>query len=326
MHKIFTSIILTSVIYCLIATCLIFLPFERNQSDQGLDFEVLSQQEYPLNTIKERHYTARDSSQLFYRYIEGDSDISIILLHGSGTEGRYLVPLAQELSAESGVTIIIPDLRGHGRSQGSTPGDVKYLGQLEHDLEDLIVQIKSTLPNSRILVGGHSSGGGLVIKFGGNSLSKFDGAVLLAPYLGYQSPTVRPDSGGWVQVAKLRYVGLAMLNNIGVKLFNHYPVLFFNRPARFSDEWQLDSYSYRLNESLSPQSYESDLTAFKNPILLLIGEQDEAFYPQVYQQVLEENAPHTEFHILANTQHLNLPSSREAALLISQWLNKTYKK
>jgi hypothetical protein len=41
---------------------------------------------------------------------------------------------------------------------------------------------------------------------------------------------------------------------------------------------------------------------------------DEAFFP------------HAECHILANPQHLNLPSSCEAALLISQWLNNTYNK
>jgi alpha-beta hydrolase superfamily lysophospholipase len=175
-------------------------------------------------------------------------------------------------------------------------------------------------------LGGHSSGGGLAVKYGGNSLSQFDGAFLLAPYLGYQAPTVRPNSGGWVQVAQLRYAGLAMLNNIGIKFLNNYPVLFFNRPAEVTGELQLESYSYQLNESFSPQSYAADLSNYKSPMLLLVGELDEAFYPNEFKKVLEINAPHTEFHLLKKTKHLDLPFSEEAAKLINMWLVKTFNK
>lgn len=127
-----------------------------------------------------------------------------------------------------------------------------------------------------------------------------------------------------MQVAELRYAGLAMLNNIGIKFLNNYPVLFFNRPPKVTDELQLESYSYQLNESFSPQSYAADLSSYKSPMLLLVGELDEAFYPNEYKKVLEINAPHTEFYILKSTKHLDLPSSEEAAKLIKIWLGKTY--
>lgn len=291
-----------------------------------MDFEVLNQEDLLLGQIKESHYTARDKSELFYRTIEGSSDITIILLHGSGAEGRYLVPLATRLNRSSSVSVIIPDLRGHGRSRSSSSrsGNIDYLGQFEHDLEDLLNHLKSSNPNVKILLGGHSSGGGLVVKYGGNSLSQFDGAILLAPYLGYKAPTVRPNSGGWVQVAALRYAGLSMLNSIGIKFLNSYPVLFFNRPAEITDELQLDSYSYRLNESFSPKKYDTDLSTYKKPMLLLVGENDEAFYPEAFQKILESNAPDTEFHIMEKTQHLNLPSDDQTAVLISRWIKKSY--
>lgn len=70
-----------------------------------------------------------------------------------------------------------------------------------------------------------------------------------------------------------------MLNNIGVSVFNDMQVLFFNRPSELSGNLQADSYSYWLNESLSPQSYSEDLQNIKKLLLLLVGKDDEAFYP-----------------------------------------------
>ena len=324
MKHIFIFIITTPLIYLSIAFSLVFFPFERNQPEGGLDFDVLNREKLLVSSAKESHYVARDKTELFYRYIKGTSDICIVLLHGSGSEGRYLIPLASKLNEKSDITVVIPDLRGHGRSQGAMPGDVNYLGQFEHDLEDLIDHLKSSFPITRVVLGGHSSGGGLVVKYGGSSPDKFDGAVLLVPYLGYKAPTVRPNSGGWVQVAQLRYAGLAMLNNIGIKFLNSYPVLYFNRPAAVNDSLQLESYSYRLSESFSTQAYSTDLSNFKKPILLVVGELDEAVYPQAFRDVLENNAPHAEFHILENTQHLNLPTKEKTATLISQWLSKLF--
>jgi len=288
-----------------------------------LDFYAIKQQDYLVNSTKEHRYLARDNTTLFYRYMLGSSGITLVLLHGSGTEGKYLIPLAKKLNTELNITVVIPDLRGHGYSQGAKPGDISYLGQLEHDLKDLLTHIKSSYPSSKVILGGHSSGGGLVVRYGGNSLSQFDGSILLAPYLGYQAPTVRPNSGGWVQVAKLRYAGLAMLNNINITFLNNSQVLFFNRPSQVKGSLQLESYSYQLNESFSPQAYATDLSNNQNPILLLVGELDEAFYPNEFKKVLDINAPQSQFHLLKNTKHLDLPLSDKAAKLISTWLKKT---
>ena len=324
MRIVIICLVVSALIYLLMAFTFVFLPIKRVQPEGGLDFDAIAQNDFSVTSINEQHYKARDNSKLFYRYIRGSSAETIVLLHGSGTEGRYLIPLAKKLNTELNITVIIPDLRGHGYSRGSTPGDINYLGQLEHDLEDLLSHIKSSYANAKVILAGHSSGGGLAVKYGGNNLNQFDGAILLAPYLGYQAPTVRKNSGGWVQVAKLRYAGLAMLNNIGITFLNHYQVLFFNRPTKVASELQLESYSYQLNESFSPQSYATDLSNYKSPMLLLVGELDEAFYPNEFKKVLEINAPHADFHLVKNTKHLNLPLSEEAAKLMQLWIIKSY--
>ena len=125
-----------------------------------------------------------------------------------------------------------------------------------------------------------------------------------------------------MQVAQLRYAGLAMLNTVGIRILNHYPVLFFNRPAAVTDNLQLESYSYRLNESLSPQGYAEALSSYKGLMLVLVGELDEAFYPNEFQGVLDSHAPHADFRLVEGTKHLDLPSSEETAILVNDWLGE----
>ena len=318
----------------MIASLLTFIPFERNKSNNSLDFSVLA----PSNTtgtsnairtidnkIIEETYLARDGHALHYRAINGTSKLTLILMHGSGSEGRYLLAPAKKLNALLGISVVIPDLRGHGKSHLSKRGDINYLGQFEDDLEDLNQHLANINPTDVKILAGHSSGGGLAIKYGGSAHNPFDGYLLLAPYLGYEAATIRPNSGGWVQVFTRRYIGLSMLNNVGITGLNYLPVLYFNRPALWNNDLQTEHYSYRLNESLSPQEHAINLQHNKKPILLLVGKNDEAFYADAFASIFKENAPHAEVTVLSNLKHLDLPSSDKAIKSISNWLSLTYK-
>ena len=320
MSNLLTLVIATPIIYLLLALLLVVTPVKRRRPGKSLDFDALGVSETTETHVRGMYFTARDGSELFYRYIHGDKKIIVVLLHGSGADGRYLIPLASTLNTSSGVSVIIPDLRGHGESALSHMGDVSYLGQLEHDLEDLNNGLRTSHPDSTVILGGHSSGGGLAVKYGGNSLSRFDAYLFLAPYLGYRAPTVRPDSGGWVQVSKRRYAGLAMLNNVGVSALNGVQVLFFNRPPEMKDPLLANAYTYRLNESFSPQAYEENLRANKKPVLTLVGKDDEAFYSDKFPAVFQKNAPHAQVSVLPGTKHLDLPTQPRTAEYIVQWL------
>ena len=310
-----------ATIYLLIAVTLSLLPVSRNVGIKSLDFNVLSRKQGIRVPGTETWYKARDGAELFYRLFPGRSRISLILIHGSGSEGRYLTGLAQRLSATGGITVLVPDLRGHGRSVVTRLGDVDYVGQLEDDLGDLNAHLRNTDPEAILILGGHSSGGGLAVKYGGNpGLSTFDGFLLLAPYLGYQSPTVRPDSGGWVQVARRRYAGLAMLNNVGIRLLNSLPVLFFNRPREWQDPRQADSYSYRLNESFAPRDYAEDLANNSQPMLVLVGTDDEAFYVEEFEPVFAGSAPHAKLELISGAKHLNLADNEVTFTVVREWL------
>ena len=190
--KILSFIVISIVIQFSIATVLIlFGKGKKPTSDEGgLDFGELFF-DY-TNLLQLQTFTARDGKQLAYRHYPAQSDKVLILVHGSGYHSRYLLPLAEFISAEGLAQVYTPDLRGHG----STPerrGDVDYIDQLEDDLADLIAIIRNDNPDAKLIVGGHSSGGGLVIRFAGSQYGQqADAYVLLSPFLKYNAPAIRP--------------------------------------------------------------------------------------------------------------------------------------
>lgn len=130
----------------------------------------------------------------------------------------------------------------------------------------------------------------------------------MAPYLGHDAPTVRPDSGGWVQVSTRRYLSLSLLNAMGIRALNRIPVLFFNRPKEFDDALQAQSYSIRLNESLSPRPYQQTLANLQMPVSVWVGEQDEAFYADRFAETIHAQLPTAQVVVLPQARHLDLPS------------------
>jgi non-heme chloroperoxidase len=129
--------------------------------------------------------------------------------------------LAEFLSSEGLAQVFTPDLRGHGHTP-ERRGDVDYIGQLEDDLADLIALVRKVNPNAMLIVGGHSSGGGLAVSFAGSRYGdQAEAYILLSPFLKYNAPTTRSDSGGWAHPYTGRIVGLTMLNNLGIHDVSH---------------------------------------------------------------------------------------------------------
>ncbi|WP_256437268.1 serine aminopeptidase domain-containing protein [Flavobacterium sp. CS20] len=203
-------------------------------------------------------------------------------------------------------------------------GEVEYIGQLENDIEDLIEFSKQNLKADKIILAGHSSGGGLVLKFIGNPKNtKVDRAIMLAPYLGYDAITVKPNSGGWVTVALKRIIGLSMLNNIGIKMLNGLPVLFFNRPESVNDELQVPFYSFRMTIDFTPKNYKEDIRNINIPCLVLVGKQDESFYPEQFEVAFKPADKFVKTLILDDAKHLSLVDKQKTFEIIKEWVKET---
>lgn len=288
----------------------------------GLDVEALVNAQDAANQLPARQlFEARDGTTLSYRHYPSESDTALFLVHGSGTDSRYLATFARELAASGAAAVYTPDIRGHGPSPVRR-GDIDYIDQLEDDLADLIAHIKVTNPDlTRSVIGGHSSGGGLAIRFAGSEHGHLaDGYLLLAPYLGHDAPTVRDDSGGWANANVVKIIALSILNELGVTRFNRLPVLHFNLPPEYRDGSETLAYSYRLMKGFAPTNWQNDLGAMSAPVMLLAGAEDEAFFAERFEPTVRPYLPHAEIAMLPDASHLGLVVNAASIERVRQWL------
>lgn len=294
--------------------------------DGPLEFEALTAVSYE-NLPDLQPVTARDGAELSYRLYESEAntDKVIILLHASGWHSMQFYPLAKYLSGNGLAHVITPDLRGHGFAP-ERRGDVDYIGQLEDDLAALIDMARQQFPEAMVIVGGHSSGGGLAVRFaGGEHGTMADAYLLLAPFLKYNAPTTRPNSGGWARPNSRRIVGLTMLNHIGIRCFNHLTVIQFNMPqtvlhSRLGSS-ATTAYSYRLNTSFAPRSnYGEDLAAMQQPFLLIAGTADESFVAEEYEPTISAHTASGSYVLLPAVTHIGLVTDTATQMAVQNWL------
>ena len=285
-----------------------------------MDFEALAVA-FPKAAPVES-FVARDGVELSFRYYDGRAATSLILLHGSGAHSLYLSDMAAAVAAAGVADVYTPDLRGHGRKPVRR-GDIDYVDQLEDDVADLVSFIRRRDPESAVILGGHSSGGGLAIRVaGGGSAGRAEAYLLLAPFLQHDAPTVRPRSGGWAQPKVARIVLLELLNHVGITAFNGVTVLEFDLPASRRSGLETLSYSYRLMSGFAPRDYRSDLRAICEPALVLVGGDDEAFYADRFTSVFSELAPQARVELLPGVTHLELVAAPQARDTVIAWLRE----
>ncbi|WP_334192489.1 alpha/beta fold hydrolase [Pararhodobacter sp.] len=285
----------------------------------GLDFSALSGSALP----DLQRYRARDGAELGYRRWDAarEDAMLVVAVHGSGWHGAQFARLGAGLAA-AGFDVVAPDLRGHGPAPARR-GDIDYIGQFEADLADLIAD--QARPGQRVAMLGHSSGGGLVIRFaGGDQGALIERAVLLAPFVQYDAPTARPESGGWARVMTRRIIGLTMLNAVGIRVLNHLPVIQFRFPDSVLDGPQgataTRAYSFRLNTSYAPRrDWRAEIAALP-PFLLLAGRADEAFLAEAYEPTFSAVTDRGQY-ALTGASHLSVVDDPETLARVAAFLN-----
>ena len=336
MHAdLFTSIATTATIsacvYLLVATVLAWTdrPTTPAKAPKGIDFLASINADYS-HLPDQRSLTSRSGAPLAYR-LYGEvvaPKRMIVLVHGSGWHGMQFHSLASELSQDGETVVVVPDLRGHGANP-ERRGDVDHIGQLEDDLADLIEVASAGLTDVPVILAGHSSGGGLVVRFAGGKHGQMaDGFILIAPFLKYNAPTTRAKSGGWAFPAVRRIIGLSMLNTVGITALNRLPVIAFAMPQAVLDGpyggTATTTYSYRLNTSFAPRSnYQADLRAMTRPLLLLAGADDEAFNVSLYEPVISAQTSTGTYEVLPNAGHISILTDARASAAIKGWLTAT---
>jgi alpha-beta hydrolase superfamily lysophospholipase len=268
------------------------------------------------------HFIMRDSSKLTAQHFINDSDLSVVILHGilssSYTNNRFAGLIREAANAE----VYSLDLRGHGASDGS-PGDVSYIGQYVDDVADVVRQIKKSKPTGKIIIAGHSMGGGISLRYAmKEGLPDIDGYLLFAPQLGDNAPTnvfpedaARQQDESFMAIDLSRLIGLALLNSLNVTQWNDMPVFFFNLPA----EMGVNKYSFRSTASMSPTDYKEGLQSVDKPLLVIVGENDEAFNVNAYHGAIDTYS-NGEFHLIKDQTHNGIRHDVLAMKKVEQWI------
>ncbi|MDP2374754.1 alpha/beta fold hydrolase [Reyranella sp.] len=248
---------------------------------------------------------ARDGAPLNYRLYPGRADRAVVLVHGSTGSGTEMLKLAQALQA-AGATVYAISLRGHGGS-GTRNGDVSYRGQLDDDLADLVKGVGIDKQGVHRTLAGFSSGGGFVLRIaGGPQAGLFDDYLAIAPYIGPDSPTSKPNSGGWAGVALPRIVALSLLDGIGLPWFQDLPAIHFATQAK-ADDRRTPVYSFRLMASLQlGQDWRAVLARIKAPTRIVVGADDELFNADQFQPAMQAINPRIGVTVVPGHGHLGM--------------------
>lgn len=268
-------------------------------------------------------YAARDGEQLAYRLYDSAASQVLIFVHGSSYHGAGYHRLASTISAAGAAKVVLPNLRGHYQS-GRHRGDIDYVGQLEDDLVDLAGALRGQGFDGPITLGGHSSGGGLVVRLAGGSRAAVASRYLaLAPIIPL-SPSIRGGTaGGWALLHLRRLFGLLALNAIGLRGLDALPIVDFAKPVEFWDGTETLTYSYRLNTSLHPgRGYRRDLGALGETALVLVGALDQAIDAEALKALVEQHAPRARMQVLSGIDHFGVFSDPQPLALIADWLRE----
>lgn len=268
-------------------------------------------------------YKTRDGSVLHYRYYPAKCLRIMVLLHGVSEDSKYLHFLAEYISTRGLAQVFVLDLRGYG-THPVRRGDITYIGQTEDDIADLLSQIKKEYPAANIILGGHSLGGGTAIRFAaGEYAGLVDAYLLLAPYIHPLAPTSRKDfSARMFRMHWSRIILLSILRTLGIRRLEHWRVFSNHRHPELCHGTETLHLTYRLAVSRLPRlRYFLDLKKLVKPTLVLVGSEDEFYYPGLYESLFNKHCD-ARTKLLEGHNHDGILFSMETYKEIENWLKQ----
>lgn len=261
-----------------------------------------------------------DGTVLDCRRFVSDAADSIVFVHGASGFSSQLNKSSGLLRDATGMEVFAIDLRGHGNSSGAR-GDLEYVGQYEDDLANVITAVREMKPTGRIILAGHSMGGGIVQRYAmREEFPVVEGYILFTPAMGMGLPTkFGINDNPSVKIHLPRIIGLRMLNLVGIRQFNHEKVVFLQFPQF---ESHLNSYTFNAVASMLPSDYKSALKAIDKPLLVFLGGSDSLsqFDPAVIAEAVTTYS-NGEVMILDEEGH-HVHNNPEAIARVAAWIEK----
>lgn len=181
-------------------------------------------------------------------------------------------------------------------------------------MADFFSEIRKTRPGVPMTLLGHSSGGGFALRLAASPLgAELERTVMIAPYLGYDAPTNRPNSGGWAQADVPRAIALALLDRLGFHGADALPTLAFAVPPD-STMHLTGRYSYRLMRNFATGNFRGDISAANCPLALIAAGDDELMLSDRYQAAVGPGVP---VRVIDGVNHMAVVSAPEAVAAIA---------
>ena len=165
-----------------------------------------------LATDHVQYVQSKDRIRLAYRaYVPANPQAIVIFYHGSGANsGAGYQPIGEALSQSYGIATYLPDIRGHGLSEGNR-GDAPSVQQVYDDVTSMIDAAHSQFPSVPVWLGGHSAGAGLVVNYINSPNHEFvNGYLFVAPDFGPKSNTMNEGNGNFATVCVKAFVAHAL--------------------------------------------------------------------------------------------------------------------
>ena len=272
-------------------------------------------------------FIASDGARLAYRSYGPRAGLQLLLIHGSACFADQLHHLASHIASQGLAAVHTIDMRGHGQNPRDQHAPANRFAA---DVAEFALALKRQTPLNRIVIGGHSAGGGLVTQVARLPMARhIAGWLLLAPYLGVATGTVRPFFGGWLTGIDRAGLARALLASLAGRPTGQRPLARFNREAVLHDPRFVRTWGFETVFGFGPGSVAGTGQPYvpaSAPVLLLAGDADNCFLPAAYPAALARIAPHGEAVILPGLGHWDILAQPEALAATAGWLQRHWSK
>lgn len=201
----------------------------------------------------------------------------LVCLPAMGVRGSYYANLARALN-EIDLHVVTCDLRGAGSSsvRASRNCDFGYNEMLSLDLPALVAQVKVCIPDSKVLLLGHSLGGQLCALHLSEHPETADGLILIA--------ACNVHYKGWPRFTRWRVLGFALLLRGLGALLGYVPAgrLGFagNEARTVVVDWSNNCINGRYAVKHSAHDYDLSLHQMTKPAFSISFEADQLAPPR----------------------------------------------
>ncbi|MDN4076039.1 alpha/beta fold hydrolase [Fictibacillus terranigra] len=241
-------------------------------------------------------YLRIESEEIYYHLESGESDKTIVLLHSLGTDHR-IWKYQVEAFSEKGYNVIVPDIRGHGKSSCHNGVSV------DHWVTDLL-HLLDHLKIEKSILCGVSMGGVMAIAFTLKYPERVQNLILADTFAKISPSSVSEKIELTAGVAKEQgmdqyadtYLDSTLSNSPSAKAIRH-------SLRQAISEMPLCIYESSA-ESCFRVNLEEQLSRIAVPSLVLIGEEDFKT-PIRLSKLIVSKIPKAELRIIPKGRHLS---------------------